>query len=302
MKSSASSDRGLGPEDLPALYEAADAASATAQREFLRLSRIRLIGLVVAAAAGTVVIRSGSHGPDWAGVVALLAFLASFVSELQLHRLGPERKWYELRAAAESAKTLAWRYAVGGDPFPVGDDGADERLLERLKSVLDVLKNTGLSSTSSRPHVTEEMRSLRSSALPQRVSAYRSQRVGDQQAWYATKASWNRGKADWWTRASLVVEFAGIVAAVLKAVAAIEGDWLGVAGAMAAAIAGWVQAKKYDNLASAYSVTSLELSFVMDRASAPMSESEWTSFVGNAEEAFSREHTLWKASRGIDPR
>ena len=51
-------------------------------------------------------------------VTAACFFLAAV---LKVHALTTkaERLWYEARAVAESVKSLAWRYAVGSEPFRV---------------------------------------------------------------------------------------------------------------------------------------------------------------------------------------
>ena len=55
------------------------------------------------------------------GVIVVLVFRRAF---------GSEGAWYEARAVAESAKSLAWRYAMRAPPFvEEGDEAADTRLL-----------------------------------------------------------------------------------------------------------------------------------------------------------------------------
>ena len=97
----------------------------------------------------------------------------------------------------------------------------------------------------------------------------------------------------------LFVEGAGIVAAILKAVGMIEDDLLGFAGAIVATMTAWLQAKPHRTLATACSVTALELASVRSKISHQTNEGDWAKFVDDAEEAFLREHTLWKASRGV---
>jgi hypothetical protein len=61
---------------------------------------------------------------------------------LKVHVLAtkPDVLRYQGRAAAETAKSLGWRYAVGGRPFRVGDTDATDRLFrKRLKEVMDPL-------------------------------------------------------------------------------------------------------------------------------------------------------------------
>jgi hypothetical protein len=97
----------------------------------------------------------------------------------------------------------------------------------------------------------------------------------------------------------LVVEILGVAAAILKAVGSLKGDLLGFAGAIVAAMTAWLQTRQHRALAAAYAVTALELASVRARIAHQENESQWAAFVADAEEAFSREHTLWKASRGV---
>jgi len=74
--------------------------------------------------------------PDWVALVAVAAFVWAVIVELYLFIVRPERIWYEGRAAAESVKTMAWRYGVGGAPFGLGEKGVDELFLGRLREIL----------------------------------------------------------------------------------------------------------------------------------------------------------------------
>ena len=100
---------------LPGLHDAAGIASGRGQRTYIRLSATRLIALLVAAAAGAVQYRTDNF--DFLGLVLLVAFAAAAAAEFILLRAQPERDWYSGRAVAESVKTLAWRFAVQGEPF-----------------------------------------------------------------------------------------------------------------------------------------------------------------------------------------
>jgi hypothetical protein len=97
----------------------------------------------------------------------------------------------------------------------------------------------------------------------------------------------------------LAIEMLGVLAAVLKAVGTISGDLLAFAGAIVTAITAWLQTKQHRTLATAYAVAALELASVRSQISHQTTEADWARFVSDAEEAFSREHTLWKASRGL---
>lgn len=78
-----------------------------------------------------------------------------------------------------------------------------------------------------------------------------------------------------------------------------DGFFRGLTGALVAAMTAWLQTKQHRALAAAYGVTALELASMRLKIARQSTESDWARFVADAEEAFSREHTLWKASRGV---
>jgi hypothetical protein len=293
----------LSDADLPPLYHAADSSSMEAQKKFLWATRTRLIGVLGAAFFGLFTWKTGSSPVDWSGVLAALCFAAALVVEGFLYQTKPERTWYEGRAAAESVKTLSWRYAVGGEPFNI--EGAAEvqvadLFLARLRSLFEVVKDLDLvPPTSSGQQITQGMSDARALSLANRKAIYETGRVANQQDWYQGKATWNKLRANRWTAAMVGVELVGVICGILKAVGVIEGDVLTFSGVIIATMTAWLQAKQYRTIATAYTVTALELASVRSKIADQNSEAEWAKFVNDAEEAFSREHTLWKASRGV---
>ena len=289
-----------GDDVFPALYRAADQSSLDGQRRFLRATRLRLAALVVAAIGGAFELSIGSL--DVFGFVGLVAFVAALGAEIYVVTAKPDRIWYEGRAAAESAKTLAWRYAVGGEPFPVELDAseADRALLQRLGEVLEDLSELDMTPVlTADQQITPEMRSTRSSGLDTRKAAYDIDRVEDQRVWYSKKSEWNGERGRNWSLVALAIELAGIVAGAFKAFQVWHFDGLGLLAAIAAALTAWSQAKQYQTLNRAYFVASQELASIRSQIVRSMSEAEWAQFVQEAEEAISREHTLWRASRGV---
>lgn len=293
----------LSDDDLPPLYHAADKSSMAAQRRFLRATQIRLFGLVGSALFGLSTWKFGSSPVDWSGCLAVTCFAVVLVVEVFILQTKPERTWYEGRAAAESVKTLSWRYAVGGEPFNIGADrgpNVSELFLSRLISFFEVVQDLDLAApTSSQQQITSRMQDIRASSFSDRKMAYERGRVIDQQDWYQHKANLNRRAAGRWTIAMLAIEVAGVICGILKAIGIIEVDLLTFAGVIIATMTAWLQAKQYRTLATAYTVTALELASVRSKIMDQDTETEWATFVSDAEDAFSREHTLWKASRGI---
>jgi hypothetical protein len=291
------------PEEFPALYQATNQKSVESQKEFLRWFRVRLVSLLVAAIGGAATV--SIFGVEVGAWVAFIAFLLALGSELLLAVRKPERVWYEGRAAAESAKTLSWRFVVGGEGFassrPI--DEAEHVLLRELGEILQDLKELDLSTTelsaSSPSQISPQMRAIRSLPFDERRVLYKTNRIDDQRAWYTKKARWNSIRARRWTTTVIASEILGVVLGGIVAFGILDFDALGILAAVAATITAWVQAKQHQNLATAYSITSQELASISSEIDLIQDESKWAEFVGQAEEAISREHTLWRASRGV---
>jgi SMODS and SLOG-associating 2TM effector domain 3/SMODS and SLOG-associating 2TM effector domain 1 len=284
---------------LPALHDAASAMADRAQREFLWATRIQLAMLLVAAVGGVVTLEVGAKDTAVGAVVGLVAFIIAALARVYTLSRRPETRWYEGRAAAESVKTLAWRYAVGGQPFAVAQGTDPDRLfVERIREVLTSLSHleAGLGNEAQ---ITAEMKELRAASLSERKRAYEADRIRDQQRWYGSKAELNRKRALVWGLAVLGFQLAGAVSAIARIVQWIAVSLLGIAAAASAAAAAWLQSRQHESLVTAYSVASQELAGVRGLIGEGDDEESWAAFVEDAEEAISREHTMWRASRGL---
>ncbi|MHB8571983.1 MAG: DUF4231 domain-containing protein [Candidatus Dormibacteria bacterium] len=293
---------GLADSELPEIFRATDGASLAAQNRFIRATSAQLAILVLAAISGATHLSVGSPPIDLGPLCAGILFLAAVLVETFVLRGQSDKIWYEGRAAAESAKTLAWRYAVGGEPFRVDtpeQEQADTMLLDSLEGILNDLNEFPLAaSIEHAEQITDAMRSLRQQPLEVRKHSYREFRIDEQRRWYATKAQFNIRRARQWSNLQIILEMAGAVGALVKAVGLLPVSYLYLAAPLAVAVASWTQAKQYKTLANAYGIASQELSTIHSRVGAQHTESEWASFVETSEGAISREHTLWRASRG----
>lgn len=287
--------------ELPALYRAADGAAVEAQLELLKWTRIRIGGLIAAAVGGAVAWRLRSF--DIFGLVSMLGFLAALLSSLHIARAVPDRRWYLGRAAAESIKTLAWRYMVGGAPFAVGESDTattDSLFSDAARDVLETLRDFTLPLGPHDHHlITDSMRALRAQPLSLRTRLFIEHRVLEQMGWYREHSQHNQVRAHQMRALGIWLEGLGLIMAALKAFQVVRIDLLGIAATVAGGVLAWARLKQYEALASAYSVAALELSAIHSDAATSRSEEEWAAFVNESEEAISREHTLWRASRGV---
>lgn len=271
------------------------------QRAVRIVTVTRIGGLSIAAAAGAFDVQGGRI--DAFGFVALVTFVVAIGAEIYLLSEQPDRLWYHGRAAAESVKTVTWRYVSGGHPFPSSLNGpeADVAMLARVGEITaDVSGLDVVPIGTADRQITPSMRQMRAMNLENRKRLYEDGRIEEQRRWYAVKAAENARRARQWSVLLLVVECAGVVAAALKAFQVVDVDVLGALGAVGAAMVAWTQAKQHRQLSRAYSVAAQELATIKSLFRHDMDETGWARFVADAEDAISREHTSWRASRGAN--
>lgn len=285
----------LTDEHLPGVWNDADTASARGQRWALTLTASKVGGGVIAAVGGVFSGLNGGLGiASW---VVLGGFIVALVSELASWVFQPEKDWYDGRAVAESAKTLAWRYAVCADPFPVvmSREVAENLFRTRMVEVVDQVSDR-IIFESSHAVITPRMDQLRQLSFADRQRAYVEGRTLDQHRWYARKARTNRRFANGWRLVLIVAEIAAVTLAVGQVLGAWSIDLAGLLAAIIGAGAAWVAVKQFSPLSSSYSLATKELALQEGRLRT-VPEERWSYVVADAEEAISREHTTWVASR-----
>jgi hypothetical protein len=283
------------PVDFPALFRSADRESQRAQRTYLVAFKLRMGALLVAALGGAT---GGATDSNVGDMIAFVAFACALGAELFLATTGPLRTWYEGRAVAESAKTLAWRYMVCGKPFETNATDVDNLFLAQTYSLLQDLGSAPIGLGVVNEHqITDKMRQVRSLDLAERRQLYLDGRIHDQQLWYAEKARWNDRRARGWVLVSIILQIAGIVSGALLVLDLFIFDALGFLATAAGTVTAWLAVKQHRNLATAYSIASQELAAVATESVTVKGEEHWAAFVSQAEDAISREHTLWRASR-----
>jgi hypothetical protein len=61
----------------------------------------------------------------------------------------------------------------------------------------------------------------------------------------------------------------------------------------------WMQAKRFSELAASYALAAHEISLIKEQSLLPDTDEKFSLFVGDAENAFSREHTQWVARKDV---
>lgn len=283
--------------DFPALYRSADDLSLASQKEFFLALRLHLILLVAATVLSVV---SLDH---WIIAVAqLVTLLGALSCSIYLFGKRPERYWYTARAIAESIKTVTWRYVCRAEPYQSTDQQARSDFQRTLKAIVDQNRDTAKSLTKhlDAPQITEGMSSIRSCPLEERKSFYAKNRINDQLTWYAKKAAFNRRTSSGFFWLLIAMNAIAVLFAILRIRFPAVLVWpTDIFVASAASLLSWMQAKRYSELAASYALAAHEIGLIREKSLVPSTDEEFSLFVGDAENAFSREHTQWVARRDI---
>lgn len=307
--------------EYPSIFHAADRASATRQREFVRLMMGQLVLLLVV----TVFTNFASAGvfPDRVanalGIISASSMFITLGVAFFLRYNNPDERWFQCRALAENTKSLAWLYAMGASiPGPSGGSD-DERFIaavgevrRRLTRTRNCLAEEGVGTD----WVTPWMRKLRTSPIADRLAAIRAHRIGDQCAWYDRKSKFNASRDSLFHGIIFAVEILALAGAawlVARLISKPEIDAIfqinaaAILATVSASLIAWTQFRKYGDLVSTYSIAADDLRLI-DAAAASLesrlgtlspdaAQAEFRSIVERAENAISREHSMWLGNK-----
>lgn len=282
-------------EDYPALYQSASDQSKRAQNAFYS-AFLSHMGLLAIASAISVINSSCSEVAIFQAVVLIGALGCA----VYLYLVRPERHWYSGRAVAESIKTITWRYISKSEPFNSSDVMDSHNFRLKLKAIVEQNKDVaGLLTTHlDGIQISPEMNRLRQKSATERLEYYKTYRIVDQQSWYASKAGINRRLVNRYFIALIAIIGVAIFFSIAKVLFPMVPFWpTDFFITVAAALLSWIQAKRYQELSASYALAAHEISLIRQQASPPMSDDEFSAFVGDAENAFSREHTQWVARK-----
>jgi SMODS and SLOG-associating 2TM effector domain 3/SMODS and SLOG-associating 2TM effector domain 1 len=288
----------LKETDFPPLYTAADAASKSAQKQFLGVLGTNFVLLVAAATMSVVNYPHPTFAICQAAILASSLGLVVFLAVKQ-----PQRIWYGTRALAESIKTITWRYVMRAEPFNADEVSSRDRFVASVKKIFDDNKEVSSHAVEFTVGslITPMMNKLRSQSLAERKASYRKHRILDQQEWYARKALWNKNTSRAWFVGLILINVIALGLAIFRIEYPSAEHWpTDIFVAMAASAMGWVQTKRFQELAGSYTLTAHEIVLLDAMLPGDEKEDKFSSFVGDAENAFSREHTQWRARRDLN--
>lgn len=283
-------------DDYPALYGAANASAEDAQAQFLWLFRGNLICFIV---VGALSATNTNQPKIW--LVCGVLLIINFLLTLGIAFLKPERNWYAARAIAESVKTATWRYICRAEPFKTTNE--DQALLQfsnKLREIFEQNRTYSAKFTHSLAgqQLPKNLIGVRKSDLNFRIGFYRDYRVIEQKSWYSTKSSSNRSASKFWLGSTLIIMGIAITFHFIRAFETEWNYWPGdVLVSIALSMLAWIQTKRFRELAESYSLTAQEIAMIEVALLSVRTEEEFSNFVTDSENAFSREHTQWAARK-----
>lgn len=281
--------------DYPGLYQETDEASVKAQKVYLRSIALYLLLLIVAVVVSLLMGTS----PILA-ILAALIFLATLFLSIALAVKRYDKTWYNARAVAESVKTVTWRYMMHAEPY--GDDNvARHDFIKDLQQILDQNKDLARVFTGDKAAtgaISPEMARIRKLPREDRMRLYLTDRIDEQRGWYCKKAALNKRQARCWF---VLMCMAQALALILIVVRIAKPTWshlpIDVCIVCACAALTWIQVKRFQELSTAFSLTAHEISLLREHSQDASNEAQFSDFVNDSENAFSREHTQWQARR-----
>ncbi len=283
--------------EYPALYISADLKSSEAQKYYLRGIYSLLLLLVSSALAS---LFAGLN--QGVAIVSLVMISLTPIISLFLAWKRYDKLWYAGRSLAESIKTMSWRYMMRSQPYHDNNSGRAS-FISDLRKIFAESKNfcQHLSeTTASEEQIPGQMDNIRQLDFENRKQIYRENRIDEQRNWYAKKSAYNKRMSSRWFWAMLAFQILAISCAAIRIA---QPSWVylptDVLAAAAAAVIGWVQAKRFQELGTSYTLAALEIGMVRMALEDAKDEEQFSEFVGDAENAFSREHTQWLARRDI---
>jgi SMODS and SLOG-associating 2TM effector domain 1/SMODS and SLOG-associating 2TM effector domain 3 len=284
--------------DYPALYQAANNASLKAQNSYLWSIRGYAILSTIGAGLSVIGIESKE-----AAILAALVFFSSLFLSIFMYGNENEGAWYRARALAESIKTSSWRFMMCAEPFEHDSSSQKTRDIfrEKLSRILSEHKNLAhdlAGAFSTQEQISTTMSENRSKSLDERKNIYLRERIEDQRKWYADKSESNKKWGNIWFWVLIVLQGVAIAFTVMRVAYPEWKYWPTEIFVVASGnVFTWIQLKRFRELTNSYSLAACEISIAMGSLESVSTEDDFSDFVRDTENAFSREHTQWVAKK-----
>jgi len=290
--------------DLPDSYFTYDESAISAQRNHFQLIRYELSLLVVVAVLSVIIALSQNDIISTISFsVIFFLFLIGILIQLQSTKKQYGRKWFEFRAVAESIKSLAWQYGMACGDFSEENIEANKLFLQKIKQVKEIYHvnpDPKAISEAILNDIKQSMEELRKIGWQEKKEVYFRERIDDQINWYTYKARMNEKYSRLYDYFVIFLQFVGIGICIAFLYTRINGaPALALIVTLIAGIIGWNRSKQHGELVEPYQNTARELNEIRQEIELAKEETDFQCLIQEAEQAISREHTMWRAKRGL---
>jgi len=188
------------------------------------------------------------------------------------------------------------------EPFELTDPKEDlKRFTERISNINKQANHDGFIPKPNKKHsdvLTKKMTEVSSLDFKDRKEFYKANRIEDQIKWYGDKSEQNGLRAKIWSYLMVSFQFGAAIYlfAFFYTVKTINLNNILVF--LATSVIGIMEVNKFKELHQSYAFTKQELNIIKTKLIVIKDENEFKEFVIDAEQAISREHTMWLARRG----
>ncbi|MFH7010974.1 DUF4231 domain-containing protein [Flavobacterium sp. FlaQc-52] len=286
-------------KDLPGLYQTSDKASINEQKKFFNGITWYLILLIIAAIFAYF---SDDYPNPILKIITTVIFLITLFIMIWLRISRPDDIWYNGRAVAESVKTRSWRWMMRAEPYVDCENIEIMRkyFINDMKTILkqneSLIGKLGISASIEDP-ISNIMIQVRRLNLSERFKFYRKERITNQALWYTKKAKFNKDKAELWFWTTVSLHALAIILLLYNIYEPTLKIPIEVIATAASSVLTWLQSKKHNELSSSYSLTAHEIILIKSEITRIENEADFSNYIINCENAFSREHTQWFARK-----
>ena len=266
--------------EMPGLYQSADQASLDAQCSYFRGLQWYLVLLICAA------FISYARPNDLIGALLSASLFLTTLGILVFIRVKrPDDTWYNGRAVAESVKTRAWRWMMRAEPYEdcQNIEIVSKQFINDLKAILNQNKSLShsLQSTNAvNDPISQPMKDVRALSVPERLVVYVGQRIQNQATWYWTKSRFNKRRAQQWFWVSIFLHTSAIAMLLYRIKDPAFSLPVEVVATSAGAVLTWLQAKKHNELNSAYALAAHEIVLIKGESASVCREQQLSELCG----------------------
>ncbi|MFE7405758.1 DUF4231 domain-containing protein [Isoptericola sp. NPDC057559] len=255
----------------------------------LQRARIANLCLIVLGSLTAVVVTTGGLSAvlaRWVGGLSAVALATAAFVQAQFLTNARVRERLNARAAAESLKSLVYRYLAGASPF-AGED-RDKELARRARAITDrtdtdelLLAGTGAGG-SPLPAISS-------------LADYATDRARGQRDWHVRRAVQHHASGRRWRTVQLAATLAaGVLAAVAGAVDGLQlSAWVGALATVAAAVAAHVAGEQHERIAGSYARTARSLDLLLAGYDPTQQPARRGGFVSKVEGVIARQTEAW---------